>query len=143
LGFGFAEGLFLAVEFQVLVDVAGDALFVEGEIVESFVVEDKDLGLDDGMVDAGVFGLDLGSERPDFSVGEHVFFDGVEAVEAEVVEGYGLGEMEFDRADGVEVPDVGSDEGVLGFLVFFGHDDGEAGETMLEAVQAAEGFAFG
>jgi hypothetical protein len=125
------------------VDVAGDALFVEGEVTEGSVVENKDLSLNYGVVDTGVFGFDFVAERAELAIGEHVFFDGFEAVETEVVVGYGLGELEFYFAYGVETLDVGFDEGVHGFAVFVGHDNGQAREAMLEAVHFADGFAFG
>jgi hypothetical protein len=58
------------------------------------------LGLDYGVVDSGVFGVDFIGEGAELAIGEHIFFNGFETVEAEVVMGYGLGELEFDFAYG-------------------------------------------
>ena len=44
---------------------------------------------------------------------------------------------------GVAVFDYGAREGVLGFAVFSGHDDGEAEEAVLETIHRADGFSFG
>jgi hypothetical protein len=78
-----------------------------------------------------------------FRLGEGVFFDSLDAVEAEAVEDDGAGEVELGGSDGFEALDVGAAEFDLGLVVFFGGDGGMAGETVFEAVHAGTVLAFG
>ena len=55
--------------------------------------------------------------------GEEVVLGGGHAVEAELEVGAGVGELDFDRADGIECGGVIGGEFVVGGHVFFGQED--------------------
>ena len=75
-------GLKFAEQFEVLVHVAGDALFVEREVVKASVVFEERERLSEAVADAGMLGIDFAIERGEFRPGEHVVFDGFDFVEA-------------------------------------------------------------
>jgi hypothetical protein len=88
------------------VDVAGDTLLIERQVVEGLAFEGEDFGLSDGVVDTMVFAFEF-AVLGGFAVGEGILFDGFEAVEVEIVDGEGSGKLNFGGADGLEAFDIG------------------------------------
>ena len=136
---GAPEGLEAEQEPHVGVEVLCEPLLVDRELVEELRVVAEGERLDGGGVDFGVGGFDVGV-RLGVAEGEDVFFHGVDAVDAPCVLGEALGELDFDHAVGLEGGGVFADEGVVGFGVLFGHENGVAGEGIAAADE--DGFVL-
>ena len=126
-------GLEFHEEFHVALDVAGEAGFVEGDFVDDFGVEHVGVGVADGVFDL----LDRVGEvlvGKNLTVGEDVLFHSFNAVDSPGVESNGAGEVQFGGASRVEIADEFADELSLGGTILFGHDVGQTGEGISEAV---------
>ncbi len=116
-----------------------EALFVEGEQVDFFGGVEVGLGPGEGLVGERIVSEFAGVSFD--AQGEDIVFDGFDAVEAPVVVGDAVGELDFEEAFGVEFGEEGGVVLVVGIAVFFGQEGGLAGETVAEAVEAGPGFA--
>jgi hypothetical protein len=126
-------------KLRILVNIAGEALFVEREEVEGFELARENVGLEEGMVDGSVFGFDVAGGEA-FAEGEEVFLDCLDAMKAPIVEREGAGEIDFEQAVRVEGLHVFAGEGEVVDAVFVGHDGGLAGPGVLEAVHGGQGL---
>src|ERR1700678_1456783 len=100
--------------------------------------------LGDGFVDGklgGVFSGVVGSI--DLSGGEDAGFDGADTSEAPAVFGDGLGEIDFESADGCEGRDDAITVSVEGLLFGIGEDEGLAGESVTVGVEPSAVRGFG
>ena len=89
--------------------------------------------------------MDLGIVRIEIaggfemSLSEHAVFDGTEAVDAPLIVGYGLSELELDWRLGVEAVDDFFAELLVGGHVFGGENDDARSETVTEGVHDGTG----
>ena len=127
-------GLEFQEEIEAGFDVPVQARLAEGEQVHGFGVDHEGVGVADGVFDFDDFVVEV-FVGEDLAVGEGVLFDSLEAVKAPAIEGYGSGEVDFGTAPGVEVLDEFADEVESGYAIFVGHDVGETGDRVFEAVQ--------
>jgi hypothetical protein len=88
---GFARGLELLRQSEVLLQAAIDALLVEGQELDAFGFAGEGASGGQGGVDFGVFGVDVAGMFGE-AEGEDVVFDGAGAVETPGVGGDALGE---------------------------------------------------
>ena len=113
-----ALGLHFAELLQSLQETAGEALFVGGECCDRVFGAAQRVGEGEGGVRFGIAGVPVVSV---FFVadGEQVVLGGGHAVEPELEVGAGVGELDLDRADGIEGGGVVGGEFVVGGQVFF------------------------
>ena len=130
-----ALGLHFAELLQSLQQAAGQALFVDGECRDRVFGAAEGVGEGEGGVRFGVAGVPVVSV---FFVtdGEEVVLGGGHAVEAELEVGAGVGELDFDGADGIECGGVIGGEFVVGGHVFFGKEDDLGEDAVAGGVQA-------
>ena len=97
-----------------------------------------------GDIQLGVAGSVGIGDAAEFAQGEHAVFDGVDAVEAPLLVGDGLGEFALEGSLGVEGADEVLGEGLVGGAVLAGKDDHAAGEAVAGSiVGGTSGGSFG
>jgi hypothetical protein len=138
---GFALGLYGAEFGGVLFHRTADAVFVSCQEMKLMGVVHPGATLGDGGVGFGVTGVR--KEMFGLAEGEDRVFQGTGAVEAPAVLGDGLGEIDFQSADGDQ--SFANTIAMLleGFFVFRGVDDDLAVEYVAEGVEGGTLFSCG
>ena len=140
-GFGFvcfASGL-EAEEFgHFALAAAGKAMFLQVEVAQLFFVAVADVDfMQGGMAGIVTFGIFPANGR--LTDGDDGLFDGGNAGETPAEIGDGLNEGFFFRADGLKLFFVAKDVIAVTRFIFAGEEDGDAGESGFDSVEA-DGF---
>jgi hypothetical protein len=134
LALGFSFGLEFVELLQISLQVAIDALLVDGQELELNGLGLEGSGIGQGDVDFAALAF--------LAEGEHVVLYGAGAVETPAIFGYGIGELVLQGRFGLEAVGELATERVVGFAIFGGQDVDLAGESVTEIVPAGVGFAF-
>jgi hypothetical protein len=138
--FGLAFVLELAEFSHFLFAAAGQAGFVEMQILELLFVDEHGVHFDhDGAIGRGV----VWEERVEFEAafGEQGHFEAGDASQTPAGVGNGLHESAFFGADGLELFFVGEDVGLVAGGVVRRQEDGMASEAGFDGVERDGGFA--
>jgi hypothetical protein len=131
-GFEVAQGFF---------ERALEALFVEGQVDEGFVVVAEDSRGGENGVDLDVFSFNFAGFFG-MAEGEHGVFERAGSVQAPLGVAVGLGVLFFERGLGGEGLEEAAAEDVVLIHVFVGHDYRAAGQAVAQGVQSGTRFAF-
>ena len=132
---------------HVLLDGAADALLIEGQELEVFALGEPGAGSGQGFVDRKLGGVvavvsDESSECAEMAKSEDAGFEGAGALEAPMVFGVGLSEIDLQRAYGVEgFADAGA-VFVEGFVLVGGEKLDLAGEAVTIGVEPGAMLTF-
>lgn len=132
---GFAIGLQLAEQGEIALDVALDAVFVEGEELEILALGEPDAGLGEGRVHFFVAGG--GAIVAGEAEGKDGAFDGGSALETPAVVGDGLHEVGLHGSDGGEGLVDAAAVFLIGRLVGGREDVDLTGQSVAVSVEGA------